>query len=200
MNRVLPALIVALLAAPGVFAGEYNKVLKPGDAAPAWSGLAGTDGKEHALADLKDAPAVVVVFTCNSCPVAVGYEDRVIALAKKYEAQKVAVVAISVNNLPADRLPKMTERAKKQQFPFAYLHDPSQEIARKYGATYTPEFFVLDKDRKVAYMGALDDKGPPADAKTGHVADALDAVLAGKTPAVRETLARGCKVRFDAAK
>ncbi len=192
-------ILLSAFAVPVAHAGEFNKVLSIGDAAPAWDALDGTDGKPHALADLKNKKAVVVLFTCNSCPVAAGYEDRVIAFAKKHAAD-VAVVAINVNTAPADRLPAMTERAAKKKFPFAYLSDPSQAIARKYGAVYTPEFFVLDQGRKVAYMGAMDDKSPPAAATATHLEDAVAAVLAGKTPAAGETRARGCRIKFDAGK
>ena len=106
-------------------------------------------------------------------------------------------MAINVNTVKEDQLPEMKKRAEKKKFPFAYLYDPSQEIARKYGANYTPEFFVLDRDRKVAYLGAMDDKSPPAAAKVSHLEDAVKAVLAGKKPPTGETLARGCKIRFN---
>lgn len=189
-------LLVAVAAAP---AGEFNKVLSVGDPAPAWKDLEGTDGKSHSLADLKDKDVVVVVFTCNSCPVAVGYEDRIIALAKAHagDVSKVAVVAINVNTVPDDRLPKMKERAAKKKFPFPYLYDPTQQIAKAYGANYTPEFFVLNKERKVAYMGALDDASNPQQAKVNHLELAVAAALAGKPVEKGETLARGCRIRFN---
>ena len=187
-------LVLAALVFPP--AGEFNKVLSVGDAAPVWSDLDGTDGKKHALADLKDKDVVVVVFTCNSCPVAASYEERIVAFAKKHADSKVAVVAINVNTGKDDQLPEMTKRAAKKKFPFPYLYDPTQEIARKYGANYTPEFFVLDKDRKVAYLGAMDDKSPPADAGTVFLEEAVAAALAGKKPATGETLARGCRIKF----
>ncbi|MGL6097323.1 MAG: redoxin domain-containing protein, partial [Fimbriiglobus sp.] len=151
----------------------------------------------------KGQDAVVVVFTCNSCPVAVGYEDRLIALAAKHAVgpdARVAVVAVNVNTIPADAMPEMTKRAAKKKFPFPYLHDPSQDIARKFGANYTPEFFVIDKDWKIAYLGAMDDKSPPAEATVGHVEQAVEAVLAGKPAPTAETLARGCRVRFNLKK
>lgn len=204
MTRLVPGFVAAALAvacgspAP-VHAGKFNKVLDVGAAAPAWADLVGTDGKKHSLADLKDKAAVVVVFTCNSCPVAVGYEGRVAAFAKKY-ADTVAVVAINVNTGKEDALPAMTERAAKKNFPFAYLYDPTQEIAKKYGAKYTPEVFLLDKDRKVAYMGAFDDKatGTPA---VRYLEDALAALTAGKAAPTAETsAAAGCAIRFSAKK
>jgi peroxiredoxin len=180
--------------------GKYNKVLAPGDAAPAWENLEGTDGKKHSLTGLKDKDVVVVVFTCNSCPVAVGYEDRIIAFAEKYAKPdaKVALTAINVNTAKADALPAMKERAAKRKFNFAYLYDPSQEIARKYGAMYTPEFFVLDKDRKVLYTGAMDDRAPPGAEKTHHLETAVTAALVGKNVEMKETTAAaGCRIKFD---
>jgi peroxiredoxin len=176
-------------------AGEFNKSLNVGDAAPAWSNLPGVDGKKHSLADLKDKDAVVVVFTCNSCPMAVEYEDRIMAFAKRH-AGKVAVVAINVNTIEEDRLPRMVDRAKEREFNFAYLYDESQKIARAYGADKTPEFFVLDRNRKVVYMGAMDDKSPPSAAGKFYLEDAVQATLAGKSVSTAETLARGCRIRF----
>ncbi|WP_439622302.1 thioredoxin family protein [Gemmata sp.] len=205
MTRLL-TLLVALLAAPslaGAGPGKFNKVLAPGDAAPAWEGLEGTDGKKHALADLKDKEVVVVVFTCNSCPVAKDYEDRIVALAAAHAGPdaKVAVVAINVNTGRDDALPAMRVRAEKKKFPFAYLFDPTQEIARRYGATYTPEFFVLGRDRTVLYAGALDDKSPPEEPSTRYVEAAVAAALAGKKVEAAETsAAAGCRIKFNPKK
>lgn len=197
---VLSATLASLtiLAADGALAGEYNPTLSIGDVAPAWSGLPGVDGKNHALADLKDNEVVVVVFTCNSCPAAELYEDRIIALAKKHAGPsgKTAVVAINVNTVEEDLLPAMQERAKKKKFPFPYVIDETQKIGKAYGASYTPEFFVLDKERKVVYMGALDDNLDPAIAKTNYVEAGIAAALAGKKPDKQETVARGCRVRY----
>lgn len=183
--------------------GKYNKVLAPGDKAPAWKDLDGTDGKKHALADLKDKDVVVVVFTCNSCPVAAGYEDRIIAFAQKHATadSKVAVVAINVNTGKDDSLPAMTERAAKKKFPFPYLYDPTQQIARDYGAAFTPEFFVLDKNRKVAFTGAMDDKAPPNTPTVAYLEPAVLAVLAGKpVPTAETSAAAGCRIKFNPKK
>lgn len=203
MTRIL-TLLVALLAAPALAGpGKFNKVLAPGDKAPAWEGLEGTDGKTHALADLKDKDVVVVVFTCNSCPVARGYEERISAFASAHAGPgaKVAVVAINVNTGKDDALPAMKARAEKQKFPFAYLFDPTQDIARKYGANYTPEFFVLGKDRTVLYSGAFDDKAPPAEPTARHLEDAVKAALAGKKVEAAETsAAAGCRIKFNPKK
>ncbi len=198
MSRL--ATLLALIAfAPAATGGKFNKSLSVGDAAPAWADLDGTDGAKHSLADLKAKAVVVVAFTCNSCPVAQDYEDRLIALAKPYAAadSPVAVVAICVNAGKEDALPALKARAAKRKFPFAYLTDPSQEIARRYGAAYTPEFFVLDRDRKVAYLGAFDDKAPPGEPTARHVEEAIVAALAGKAAATGETsAAAGCRMKL----
>lgn len=197
-TRFLLIVAFALVITPAVRAGQFNEKLGIGDAAPAWTDLPGTDGKKHSLADLQGKEFVVVVFTCNSCPVAVGYEDRIIALAKKYAGpdSRVAIVAINVNTIPEDRLDKMTERAKEKGFRFPYLYDETQKIAKDFGATSTPEFFVLNKDRKVIYMGAMDDRNKQADVKTNYLDAALTAVLKGEKIAKAETQARGCAIRF----
>lgn len=205
MLRFAPlALMLAAAAHPAVAGpGKFNKVLAPGDKAPAWEALEGTDGKKHSLGDLKDKDVVVVVFTCNSCPTARGYEERIAAFASTHAGSdaKVAVVAINVNTGKEDALPAMKVRAEKQKFPFAYLYDPSQDVARKYGATFTPEFFVLGKDRTVLYTGAFDDKSPPAEPTVKHLEDAVKAALAGKKVETTETsAAAGCRIKFNAKK
>ena len=179
-------------------AGQFNRALNIGDDAPAWVELPGTDGKKHSLADLKNKEVIVVVFTCNSCEVAEAYEDRLVAFAKKHAGadSKVAVVAINVNTIPADRLDKMKERAAEKGFPFQYLYDESQKLGKLYGAMYTPEFFVLNKARKIVYMGAMDDHSPPAEPKALYLEDAVQAALKGEKPPMAETLARGCRVRY----
>jgi peroxiredoxin len=192
--------LALLLVCSAALAGEFNKVLSVGSAAPAWKDLEGTDGKKHSLADLKQ-DVVVVVFTCNSCPVAVGYEERILAFAKQHAGEKsrVALVAINVNTVKDDQLPEMKKRAEKKKFNFPYLYDPSQKIAKEFGANYTPEFFVLNKERKIAYLGAMDDKSPPATASSSYLEEAVQAVLEGK-PSPKETLARGCMIRWNRSK
>jgi thiol-disulfide isomerase/thioredoxin len=200
MRRVLLAVVaLSLCLSAQVWAGKYNKQLSVGDAAPTWSGLEGVDGKTHALEDLNDKDVIVVCFTCNTCPYAVDYEDRLIALAKKFagEGGKCAVVAINPNLVNDDLLPAMRDRAKQKGFNFTYLHDASrQQVARSYGATYTPEFVVLNKDRKVVYLGAMDDSPDGKKITKRYVEDAVTAALAGKLPEITETPAVGCAVRF----
>jgi peroxiredoxin len=177
-------------------AGKFNKVLSIGDAAPAFEKLIGTDDKPHGLADFKDAKAVVLVYTCNHCPVAQAYEDRLMAVQKEYQSKGVQVVAISVSNLEIDKLDAMKERAGVKGFNFPYLHDPSQKSGASYGASATPHAFVLDARRKVVYMGAIDDEGS-GELKQSHVREALDAVLNGKSPSVTETRPFGCSIQYD---
>lgn len=176
-------------------AGEFNSVLNIGDAAPAWKKLPGADGKEHSLEDLKDKKIVVVIFTCNSCPIATAYEDRIIAFAKK-NAEHVGVVAINVNRVPADSLEKMKARAEEKGFSFPYVYDESQKIAKDFGAQFTPEFFVLNAERKIAYMGAMDDNSDPEKATKDYLQAAVDATLKGAKVEKAETLPVGCRVRF----
>jgi peroxiredoxin len=179
-------------------AAEETKVAAIGAPGAAWANLEGTDGKMHSLSDLADAQVVAVVFTCNKCPVAVAYEDRLMKFAEDYKDKGVALVAINVNNAEADKLPAMKERAEEKGFNFAYLYDPSQESARAYGAAVTPHAFVLDKSRNVVYMGAIDDNWEDEAAVTNHsLRDAVEAAMAGKTPEVAQTDAVGCGIQYE---
>lgn len=172
-------------------------VAKVGDKAPAWSGLIGVDDKEHSLADLKKAKAVVLVFTCNHCPVAQAYEDRLVALQKDYAKKGVQLVAVNVNNIAEDKLEPMKERAKKKKFNFPYLYDPTQKIGLAYWATKTPEVYLLDGERMIAYHGAVDDSQNPEKVTMQHLRLALDAVLAGKSPPKAEVAAFGCSIKYE---
>jgi peroxiredoxin len=195
--RRVPIVLLSLIAFGGAAdAGEFNEVLSIGDAAPKWSGLPGTDGKTHSLADLKDKAVVVVVFTCASCPVAADYEERIGELATRYAAKSVAVVPICVNHGKQDRLDALTARVEKRKLKFHYLYDESQRIAKDFGAVFTPEFFVLDQERKVRYMGAMDDATDATKVQSKWVEEAIEAILAGETPKTTETIGRGCRIRF----
>lgn len=198
MSR-LPVFILCLsTCVTHVAAGEFNPTLDVGDAAPEWKDLIGIDGKKHSLSDLKDKDVVVLVFTCNTCLYAVDYEARLNAFQTKYcgPDKSVALVAVCVNRVPEDRLPKLKERAKKQGFKFPYLYDESQKIGRDYGATRTPEFFVMNKDRKIVYMGAMDDSTNESKVEAKYVESAVQTTLAGKTIKKSETVAIGCTVRY----
>ncbi|MBL8851645.1 MAG: thioredoxin family protein [Planctomycetaceae bacterium] len=196
--RALTLAAVVFGGITAVHAGEFNETLSIGDAAPAWKDLPGTDGQNHGLADVSADKLVAVVFTCNSCPVAVGYEDRLIEFAQR-RAEQVTVVAINVNKIPEDSLEKMQQRAEERMFPFSYLFDASQQIAKDYGAQNTPEVILLDRDRKVVYMGALDDSIDATKVEKKYLDAAVDAVLAGNAPETSETLPQGCRIRFEGA-
>jgi peroxiredoxin len=204
MNRPVMTLAVLSWIGASAFAqaGQFNSVLSIGDPAPAWKDLPGVDGKRHSLGDLHDSEIVVVVFTCNSCPIASDYEDRIIGFAKEYcgPGQKVALVAINVNTVEEDLLPQMKERATAKRFPYPYLFDQSQKIGKAYGAVFTPEFFVLDKDRKIAYTGAFDDNVEPTKIKHAYLEPAVKAVLIGMKPNPAETQASGCLIRYARAR
>ena len=200
MHRPLIALWVAASAvfASALLAGTYNKQLTIGDPAPAWTDLPGTDGQKHSLAEFADKDVLVICFTCNTCPYAIDYEDRLIALAKKFSAEgnKCGLVAINANKVKDDLLPAMEERAKSKGFNFPYLHDETQQTAKSYGATFTPEFVVLNKERKVIYLGAMDDSPDGRKITKRYIEDAIAAALAGKKPEIAETPAVGCAVRY----
>lgn len=179
-------------------AGEFNEVLTIGDAAPAWEKLPGVDDREYALDDFKDKPLVVVVFTCNTCPYAIDYEERINELAKKHggDEGQVAFIAIGCNAKEEDKLPAMKARTEARGFVFPYVYDESQQAAKDYGASRTPEFFLLDRERRVIYMGSLDDASKLDKVAKTYLADAIAAALDGKEIAVKETPPIGCAIRW----
>jgi peroxiredoxin len=197
---------MAMLVATNSFAAE----LKIGEAAPDWSGIPGVDGKKHSLSDYKKAKLIALVFTCNHCPVARDYEERLIALQKEYKSKGVQVVAVCVNNLDEDRLAPMKKRAagedlggwrtNKEPFNFPYVYDETQKIGRDYGATHTPHVFVLDGKQKIAYMGAVDDNQNVKKVKERFLVDALEALLAGKQPPKAVTKQFGCTIKWKEEK
>jgi peroxiredoxin len=190
-----------LLAFVSLFtAATYPKVtgLEIGDIAPDFS-LKNVDGQMVSLADYKKAKGFIVVFTCNTCPYAVMYEQRIIDLHKKYEAKGYPVIAINPNDpemKPGDNFEKMQARANAKKMPYAYLMDEKQEVYPAFGATRTPQIFLLDKNRTVQYIGALDNNPQDAKAVTKrYVEDAIMALEAGEKPAVTKTKAIGCGIK-----
>ncbi len=196
------ASLLSLIIVPIFFITALSQAaeLKIGDAAPDWKDIIGVDDSRHSLSDYKDAKLAVVVFTCNHCPVAQAYQDRLIALQKDYEGKGVRLIAVNVNNIPEDTLDKMKERAKSKDFNFPYLYDPTQKIAHDYGATVTPHVFVLDKHRNIAYMGAVDDNMKVDGVKKYYLRDALDALSAGKQPPEAVTKQFGCTIKYEEKK
>ena len=165
--------------------------------------LKNIDGKNVSLASMKDAKGYIVVFTCNTCPYAVAYEDRIIALNKKYASKGYPVVAINPNDpgaQPADTHDKMQAKAKSKGFNFPYLMDPNHVITRQFGASRTPHAFILQKTVKgnvVQYIGAIDSdtEGTNPD-KIKYVENAIEAISIGKTPVVTSTKAIGCTIKW----
>jgi peroxiredoxin len=173
--------------------------LNPGDQALSFS-LPGVDGNIHALSDYRSKKFVAVIFTCNHCPYAQAWEDRIITIQADYADKGVQVLGISPNDAqkyPADSFDMMKERARAKNFNFPYLYDESQGTARAYGAERTPEVFLFDKEGQLQYHGAVDDNyDAPAAVQARWLRDALDAVLEGKTPAVLQTTPVGCTIKW----
>lgn len=197
MSLLLPAAMLPAAETDVPFE-RFNLEHHIGDKVPAWKELPGTDGRTHSLADLQEKQVVVVVFTCASCPSATDYEARISRLAEKYagEKSKVAVVPICVNREPEDKLEALTKRVKEQDLKFHYLYDESQRIAKRFGAVYTPEFYVLNKDREIVYLGGMDDATDPAEVEQKYVEAAIAATLKGEQPEVTMTYPRGCLIRY----
>ena len=174
---------------------------KVGDVATDFS-LKNINGKKVSLKDFTSAKGFIVVFTCNHCPYAQAYEDRVLALDKKFKAKGYPVIAINPNNpdkVAEDSFENMQKRAKDKKYSFPYLLDEGQKIYPQYGATKTPHVYVLQKTTNgnvVKYIGAIDDNYEDGKlAKKHYVEDAVNALLAGKEVPVKETKAIGCSIK-----
>ncbi|WP_452219875.1 thioredoxin family protein [Lacinutrix salivirga] len=203
MKRLIKTFLLAtvILAISAFSSNTEKEGYRIGDVATDFK-LENIDGKMMSLADLEDAKGYIVIFTCNTCPYAVAYEDRVEALNKKYAEKGFPVVAIMPNNVkvkPGDNLKEMANRAKEKGFTFPYLIDRDQEIYPQYGATKTPHVFVLlktDKGNVVNYIGAIDDNyQDEKEVKVKYVEDAVDALLKGNPVELQETRAIGCSIK-----
>lgn len=174
-----------------------------GDAATDFK-LKNFDGKMVSLADYKEAKGYIVIFDCNTCPYSKAYNDRIIALNKKYAVKGFPVLTINANDpslSPGDSFDEMKNRAKQKKYDFPYLFDETQEVARAYGATNTPHVFVLNRENektlRVAYIGAIDDNSRNASAVTKrYVEDAVDALLNAETVPTTKTKAIGCTIKW----
>lgn len=200
MKRSLAVVALGLLVA--FSSGGPGPELKPGAPAPDFT-LKNIDGKMVSLQDFASGKGAIVTFTCNHCPYAKAYEDRLIAIDKKYKALGYPVVAINPNDVaqePTDSYENMQKRAQEKGFTFPYLIDETQAIAAAYGATRTPHLFVVRFEGGkgvIRYVGAIDDNSKDAAAvsKT-YLADALDALIAEKTPGLDYTKAVGCTIKW----
>lgn len=195
--------IFSVFAFSGVDAGITKIIFsyKIGDKATDFK-LKNVDDSMVSLSDFEQAKGFIVVFTCNSCPVSVANEDRIIALDNKYKAQGFPVIAINPNNPESssgDSFEKMKVRAKEKGFTFPYLLDDGQKIYPQYGATKTPHVFVLNKEKGdyiVRYIGSIDDSARDANsATTPYVENAVDALLAGTEIETASTRAIGCSIK-----
>ena len=202
------ALVLAFLPYFARSADDHPPTLAIGAAAPDFK-LPGVDGKTHSLKEFEAAPVLVVLFTCNHCPTAQAYEERIKAIVNDYKDKGVALVAISPNDPKSVRLDElgytdlsdsfdeMKVRAKHRQYNFPYLYDGDTEtVSKAYGPVATPHAFVFDKSRKLRYQGRIDDSERPQLAKTRELRDAIDAVLAGREPAVAQTHVFGCSIKW----
>ncbi len=162
--------------------------------------LIGTDGRRYSPADFKDAKVLVIVFACNHCPYVIGSEERIIRFHADYAPRGVALAAINSNETeqhPQDSFENMQKRVKEKGFKFPYLRDETQEVALAYGALRTPHFYVFDTDRRLRYTGRMDDNPrQPGQETTQELRDAVDAMLAGRTPRVSMTNPIGCNVKW----
>ena len=202
--------VLTLIVSSIALGAEKNAVqtLNIGDPAPGFN-LPGVDGRNYSLQDFNDAKILVVIFTCNHCPTAQAYEDRIKKLVSDYKDKGVAFVAISPNDPGAVRLDElgytdlgdsfedMKIRAKDREFNFPYLYDgETQEVSRAYGPTATPHVFVFDAKRKLCYVGRIDDSERENRVKTQDTRDALNALCAGKAVPVERTKAFGCSIKW----
>ena len=196
MRKTFLAVAALTLIASPVFAGKFNKKVSVGEKAPTFAGVpAVMNGSDASLTlgDIKE-DVVVVVFLGNHCPVVQAYEDRLIDFVGDYKGKNVKVVGVAVADMEQDRLPAIKEYTKKHGSNYLYGYDETQATAKAYGATRTPEFFVLDKTRNIRYMGAMDDNQTESKVKKTYLRDAVDAVLKGGSPEVEETRAVGCGI------
>src|SRR6266849_2674811 len=201
-------LIFSLLLAFATWGQTTHPILPVGSPAPDFS-LPGVDGKIHRLADYAASPVLVVVFTCNHCPIAQMYEERIQQLETDYSHRGVAIVAIQPNDPKAirideldssdisDSLDEMKIRVEYKHLYYPYLYDgETQSVTRAYGPQATPHVFVFDKDRKLRYEGRFDNSYRVELVKSQDAHNAIDAVLAGKEVAVKHTGVFGCSTKW----
>ena len=181
-----------------VLINDNSKTLNIGDPIPHFS-LPATDGLTVHSREIKD-PVLVIIFTCNHCPYAQAYEDRIIALANDFDEEGAQFILINSNdakNYPEDSFEQMRRRHDEKSYPFPYCFDESQEVARAFGALCTPHCFVFNRERKLKYKGRVDDNWKDAAAVTErNLHDAIAAVVDDKEPPAHEVNAIGCSIKW----
>lgn len=200
--KIIFLIVVVITNSAFTFPSSIGDGYEIGDKAADFE-LKNVDGKTVSLSDYKDAKGFLVVFTCNTCPYANAYEERIIALDKKYKQKGVPVIAINPNNpskSPEESFEKMQERAISKGYTFPYLVDKGQNISPLYGAQRTPHCFLLEKTSNgniVKYIGAIDDNYQDEEAvETAYVANAIDAMLHGEEIQIKNTKAIGCSIKL----
>lgn len=182
----------------------YSEMMSLGVSAPTFNLPAAnpdeTGGRHWSLDDFADADVLAVVFTCNHCPYAVHVEDALIRTANRYASEGVAFVAISSNDpqqYPDDSFESMARRAGEKSYPYPYLFDETQEVARAYGAVCTPDFFVFDADRKLVYRGRFDETRPGMGTATGNdLTAAIDQLLGAGEVTIEQRPSMGCNIKW----
>ncbi len=208
MNLWLPILVMSMTTTFNAALHDDFPTLPLGTAAPEFN-LPGVDGRNWTLRDFADAKILVVVFTCNHCPTAQYYEERIKQIVTDYKSRGVALVAIMPNDPKSVRLDElgwtdlgdsfaeMKIRARDHHFNFPYLYDgETEEVSRAYGPVATPHVFVFDSARQLRYVGAIDDSQRTENVTKDYLRDALDALLSEKGPTVVETKAVGCSIKW----
>lgn len=197
-------ILLLALAFSAFIAQAQTATLKAGDTAPDFK-LKNVNNKEVSFASFPKAKGFIIVFTCNTCPYAVGYEQRIIDLDKKFSSQGYPVIAINPNDpeaSKADAFDKMQDLAKQKKYPFPYLFDAGQKVTDAYGAKHTPHIFIVSKTAKgnvIEYVGAIDNdpEGTKAE-KIKYAEDAIAALKGNQKPAVTQTKEIGCSVKRKA--
>ena len=210
-SQYIWATVAAILFMTGLSwsASERVETLGIGEKTPDFN-LPGVDGRNHRLADFAEADILVVIFTCNHCPTAQAYEERIKKLTADYRKKGVALVAISPNDPKAVRLDElghsdmsdsfeeMKIRARDMDFNFPYLYDgDEQRVSRNYGPARTPHVFIFDRQRKLRYVGRIDDSEKPGLVKSHDARNAIDALLKGRKVLVEKTKTIGCSIKWS---
>jgi peroxiredoxin len=193
------AFVTCAVVAIAVLSSVQALALAIGDAMPASTvKLDNVDGRELTLAQVAGPKGTLVIFSCNHCPWVRAWEERLVTIGNTDSKRGVGVIAVSSNDpqvYPEDALPQMKERAKAKNYEFPYVLDTTSDVGRAFGATHTPEAFLFDASGHLVYHGAIDDNARDVAAVKHHyLRDALDALLAGRRPAVQETKALGCAI------
>jgi len=195
------ARVTALLTMAFLLSSQLGLALTIGNRAPAADvKMKSVDGRKLSITEVAGAKGTLVIFSCNHCPWVKAWEDRIAELGNAYQAKGFGVIVVNPNDTaayPEDSFQVIQERAKARGFQFPYVVDAMSGVARAFGATRTPEAFLFDASGVLVYHGAIDDNAEDAAKVTKHfLRDALDAVAVGTKPAVAETKAIGCSIKF----